>query len=116
MNAAFVARMEDVLAVYERPHDPLFPVVCFDERPCVLHSSVTGQAPGGWQRNSQQDRCKPSNPSGQLSAPGWGGSAQTASRRASPSSSSASSASLSPAGPETDGHRPAAADTAAAKS
>lgn len=37
MNAAFVARMEDVLAVYERPDDPLFPVVCFDERPCVLH-------------------------------------------------------------------------------
>ena len=29
--------MEDVLAVYERPHDPRFPVVCFDERPCVLH-------------------------------------------------------------------------------
>ena len=37
VNAAFVACMEDVLAVYERPHDPRFPVVCFDERPCVLH-------------------------------------------------------------------------------
>ena len=37
MNTAFVARMEDVLAVYERPYDPQFPVVCFDERPCVLH-------------------------------------------------------------------------------
>ena len=37
MNAAFIARMEDVLAVYERPHDPRYPVVCFDERPCVLH-------------------------------------------------------------------------------
>jgi len=30
--------MEDVLAVYERPSHPLFPVVCFDERPCVLHA------------------------------------------------------------------------------
>ena len=30
MNAAFVARIEDVLAVYERPYDPQFPVVCFD--------------------------------------------------------------------------------------
>lgn len=38
MNAAFVARLEDVLAVYERPYDPQFPVVCFDERPCVLHA------------------------------------------------------------------------------
>ena len=38
MNAAFLARMEDVLAVYERAYDPRFPVVCFDERPCVLHA------------------------------------------------------------------------------
>ena len=37
MNAAFLACMEDVLAVYERAYDPHFPVVCFDERPCVLH-------------------------------------------------------------------------------
>ena len=37
MNAAFLARMEDVLAVYERAYDPRFPVVCFGERPCVLH-------------------------------------------------------------------------------
>ncbi|SHL73417.1 IS630 family transposase [Hymenobacter psychrotolerans] len=37
MNAAFLARMEDILAVYARPVDARFPVVCFDERPCVLH-------------------------------------------------------------------------------
>ncbi|MGH2603692.1 MAG: IS630 family transposase [Dehalococcoidia bacterium] len=30
-NAAFVAAMEDVLAVYARPVDPRFPLVCFDE-------------------------------------------------------------------------------------
>ena len=30
-NAAFVAAMEDVLAVYHLPYDPLFPVVCMDE-------------------------------------------------------------------------------------
>lgn len=45
MNAAFVARMEDVLAVYERPHDSLFPVVCFDERPCVLHGQPVEPLP-----------------------------------------------------------------------
>ncbi|RZK19373.1 MAG: helix-turn-helix domain-containing protein [Hymenobacter sp.] len=45
VNAAFVARMEDVLAVYERPHDPLFPVVCFDERPCVLHGQPVEPLP-----------------------------------------------------------------------
>ena len=30
-NAAFVAAMEDVLEVYQRPHDPVRPVVCLDE-------------------------------------------------------------------------------------
>jgi DDE superfamily endonuclease len=30
-NAAFVAAMEDVLEVYQRPHDPARPVVCLDE-------------------------------------------------------------------------------------
>ena len=37
VKAAFLARMEDVLAVYGRAYDPCFPLVCFDERPCVLH-------------------------------------------------------------------------------
>ncbi len=30
-NAEYVARMEDVLEVYQRPYDPLRPVVCIDE-------------------------------------------------------------------------------------
>jgi hypothetical protein len=30
-NAAFVAAMEDVLAVYQRPLDPAYPVICMDE-------------------------------------------------------------------------------------
>jgi DDE superfamily endonuclease len=30
-NAGFVAAMEDVLEVYQRPHDPSCPVVCLDE-------------------------------------------------------------------------------------
>lgn len=30
-NAEFVAHMEDVLEVYKRPYDPLYPQVCFDE-------------------------------------------------------------------------------------
>jgi len=35
-NAEFVARMEDVLAVYARHYDPDFPVVCMDEKPFQL--------------------------------------------------------------------------------
>ena len=30
-DARFVAAMEDVLEVYERPYDPARPVVCLDE-------------------------------------------------------------------------------------
>lgn len=30
-SAEFVAAMEDVLSVYERPYDPKYPVVCMDE-------------------------------------------------------------------------------------
>ena len=30
-NAGFVANMEDVLEVYQRPHNPQRPVVCLDE-------------------------------------------------------------------------------------
>jgi hypothetical protein len=45
VNAAFLARMEDVLAVYERAYDPRFPVVCFDERPCVLHGQPVEPLP-----------------------------------------------------------------------
>jgi hypothetical protein len=32
--------MEQVLDVYERPYDPDYPVVCFDERPCQLISNI----------------------------------------------------------------------------
>lgn len=35
-NAEFVACMEDVLDIYERPYDPRFPVVCMDEQPIQL--------------------------------------------------------------------------------
>lgn len=28
--------MEHILALYALPHDPAYPVVCFDERPCFL--------------------------------------------------------------------------------
>ena len=35
-NAKFVACMEDVLDIYERPYDSRFPVVCMDEQPVQL--------------------------------------------------------------------------------
>jgi hypothetical protein len=39
--------MEEVLDLYERPHDPKRPVVCFDERPCQLLAEVRESLAGG---------------------------------------------------------------------
>lgn len=39
-NSRFVAKMEDVLAVYRRPYDPKRPVVCMDEMPRQLLKQV----------------------------------------------------------------------------
>jgi hypothetical protein len=44
-SAAFVADMERVLALYAEVYDPARPVVCFDERPCVLHAEVRDPLP-----------------------------------------------------------------------
>lgn len=39
-DAEFVAAMEDILDVYERPYDPMRPVVCMDEKPYQLLGEV----------------------------------------------------------------------------
>ena len=36
MTSRFIANMEQILWLYALPYDPLYPVVCFDERPCFL--------------------------------------------------------------------------------
>ncbi len=37
--------MEALLELYRRPYDASYPVVCFDERPCVLHGEVVAPLP-----------------------------------------------------------------------
>lgn len=44
-DAAFVAAMEDVLAVYRLAHDPRFPVICMDESSKQLISEVRAPIP-----------------------------------------------------------------------
>ena len=41
----YVAKMEDVLDVYQRPYDPHRPVVCLDEASKELHSTPRGSLP-----------------------------------------------------------------------
>ncbi len=47
--------MEQVLDIYERPHDPDYPVVCFDERPCQLLGDVLMPIPMKPGRVERQD-------------------------------------------------------------
>lgn len=44
-SARFVAKMEDVLALYHRPYDPRCPVVCLDERSKALRATPRGVLP-----------------------------------------------------------------------
>lgn len=53
LDEEFIARMEDILEVYERPLDPQRPVLCLDEKPIQLLDEVrppSGLAPGRCER------------------------------------------------------------------
>jgi hypothetical protein len=54
-SAAFVANMEDVLEVYQRPHDPERPVVCLDETSKQLIVETRAAVPAKPGRKARQD-------------------------------------------------------------
>lgn len=45
IDAEYVEKMEDVLAVYERPYDASGPLVSLDEKPATLHVDVHSLQP-----------------------------------------------------------------------
>ena len=45
LNEEYIAKMEGVLEVYERPYDSQQPVVCLDEKPLTLHADVRPASP-----------------------------------------------------------------------
>jgi hypothetical protein len=47
--------MEDVLAVYARPHDPAAPVVCMDEKPYQLLADARAPIPAAPGRDQRED-------------------------------------------------------------
>jgi len=55
LNEDYIAKMEDVLEIYERPYDPEEPVVCLDERPVTLHADVRPSSPAKPGREARQD-------------------------------------------------------------
>src|SRR5438477_10490935 len=46
LDEEYIQRMEDILAVYEKPLSEREPVVCVDEKPVVLHQEISRQCLG----------------------------------------------------------------------
>ncbi len=65
LDEEYIARMEDVLAVYEKPLLAREPVVCIDEKPVVLHREVrppVAMRPGRVaRRDGEYQRCGTAN-------------------------------------------------------
>ena len=65
LDEKYIERMEDVLAVYEKPYDPAEPVVCLDEKPISLHADVRPSRPAAPGHIAKQDneykRCGTAN-------------------------------------------------------
>lgn len=57
-NAQFVANMEDVLAVYERPYDRHYPVVCMDEKPFQLLDDSFAPLPMNEKNHKERYDCE----------------------------------------------------------
>ena len=45
LDADYLRKMEDVLAVYEKPYNASEPAVCFDEKPVSLHADLRPSIP-----------------------------------------------------------------------
>jgi len=65
LNEEYIARMEDVLKVYEKPLSEREPVVCVDEKPIVLHADVRPPRPMRpghiLRRDCEYERCGTAN-------------------------------------------------------
>jgi len=65
LDDAYIAQMEDVLALYEKPYQAAEPVVCLDEKPVALHADVRPPRPAQpghiAKRDNEYKRCGTAN-------------------------------------------------------
>ena len=65
LTPEYIARMDDVLARYERPYDSREPVGCLDEKPVSLHADVRAPRPARpghlAKRDHESQRCGVAN-------------------------------------------------------
>jgi hypothetical protein len=55
LNEDYIAKMEDVLEIYEPPYSPQQPVVCLDEKPVTLHADVRAFSTAKPRREARRD-------------------------------------------------------------
>ncbi len=51
----YIAKMEDVLELYEQPYDAQQPVICLDEKPITLHADLRPATPARPGREARRD-------------------------------------------------------------
>ena len=65
LDAEYLRKMEDVLAVYEKPYRAAEPVVCVDEKPVSLHADLRPPLPARpgqvAKRDNEYKRCGTAN-------------------------------------------------------
>jgi hypothetical protein len=65
LNEEYIAKMEDVLALYEKPYKAAEPVICLDEKPVSLHDDVRPCRPARpgsiAKRDNEYKRCGTAN-------------------------------------------------------
>ena len=65
LDQEYIEKMEDVLAIYEKPLNPAEPGVCLDEKPVTLHDEVRPPRPAApghiAKRDSEYERCGTAN-------------------------------------------------------
>ena len=55
LDNEYIAKMEDVLELYEWPYNPQQPVICVDEKPVTLHADVRPASPAIPGREARRD-------------------------------------------------------------
>jgi hypothetical protein len=65
LDDTYIAQMEDVLALYEKPYNAAEPVVCLDEKPVALHADIRPPSPARpghiAKRDNEYKRCGTAN-------------------------------------------------------
>src|SRR3982074_632796 len=65
LDAEYLRKMEDVLAIYEKPYRSAEPVVCLDEKPVSLHADLRPPLPARpgqvAKRDNEYQRCGTAN-------------------------------------------------------